>query len=391
MNIINILKDSYHIMEKDLLALRRNRESMAALIILPIAFLLLFGYIFPSATTEQHMPVGIVNLDNGQASSAFVTQIETINKNSGAMNIVNYSSVEEANTQIDRGNIYGTFIIPPGFSNNLTNGKSANVIVYVDNSNPQLSSSVESAASNTITGLNGMQAEINVVKMGSTTVNAQSIVLPFTQNIETTIPGKSNYFNFLAPGLMIMIVMITVMTGIPEAISKEREMGTFDGVLSAPINQISIILGYTASLCVKGFAQVILVLAIAIIFFGVTIQGSILLAFFLLLLGIFSFVGIGILAVSSSKNQATGTTIVNLIMFPMMFLAGIFFPIQQMPWFMQDISKIIPLTYAADAMRKVMLLNANIGDVIVQILILVAFGIVTMSIAVILFRRSMTS
>ena len=391
MNIINILKDSYHIMEKDLLALRRNRESVAALIILPIAFLLLFGYIFPSATTEQNMPVGIVNLDNGQASIAFVTQIETLNKNSGAMNILNYSSVEEAKTQIDRGNIYGTFIIPPGFSNNLTNGKSANVIVYVDNSNPQLSSSVESAASNTITGLNGMQAEINVVKMGSTTVNAQSTVFPFTQNIETTIPGKSNYFNFLAPGLMIMIVMITVMTGIPEAISKEREMGTFDGMLSAPINQISIILGYTASLCVKGFAQVILVLTIAIIFFGVTVQGSILLAFFLLLLGIFSFVGIGILAVSSSKNQATGTTIVNLIMFPMMFLAGIFFPIQQMPWFMQDISKIIPLTYAADAMRKVMLLNANIGDVLTQILILVGFGIVTMSMAVILFRKSMTS
>ena len=391
MNITYILKDSYHIMQKDLLALRRNRESVAALIILPIAFLLLFGYIFPSATTEQHMPMGIVNLDNGQASSALVTQIENMNKNSGDMNIVNYSSIDEAKTQIDRGNVYGTFIIPPGFSNNLTNGKSGNLIVYVDNSNPQLSSSVESAASNTITALNGMQAEINVVKMGSTTVNAQSIVFPFTQNIETTIPGKSNYFNFLAPGLMIMIVMITVMTGIPEAISKEREMGTFDGMLSAPINQISIILGYTASLCVKGFAQVILVLAIAIIFFGVTIQGSILLAFFLLLLGIFCFVGIVILAVSSSKNQATGTTIVNLIMFPMMFLAGIFFPIQQMPWFMQDISKIIPLTYAADAMRKVMLLNANISDVIIQILILVAFGIVTMSLAVILFRRSMTT
>ena len=388
---INILKDSYYIMEKDLLALRRNRESVAALIILPIAFLLLFGYIFPSATTEQHMPVGMVDLDHGQASSAFVTQIETINKNSGAMDIVNYSNVEEAKNQVTRGNVYGTFIIPPGFSNNLSNGKSANVIVYVDNSNPQLSSLVESAASNTVTGLNGMQAEINVVKMGSTTADAQSIVLPFTTNIETTIPGKSNYFNFLAPGLMIMIVMITVMTGIPEAISKERELGTFDGVLSAPINQVSIILGYTASLCVKGFAQVILVLAIAILFFGVTIQGSILLAFFLLLLGIFSFVGIGILAVSSSKNQSTGTTIVNLIMFPMMFLAGIFFPIQQMPWFMQDISKIIPLTYAADAMRKVMLLNANIGDVIVQILILVAFGIVTMSIAIILFRKSMTS
>ena len=61
-----------------------------------------------------------------------------------------------------------------------------------------------------------------------------------------------------------------------------------------------------------------------------------------------------------------------------------------MPWFMQDISKLIPLTYAADAMRKVMLLNANLGDVMVQVLILIAFGVVTMAIAIPLFRKSMT-
>jgi len=142
---------------------------------------------------------------------------------------------------------------------------------------------------------------------------------------------------------------------------------------------------------VRGFAQCILILVLAIIFFGVTVQGSIMLAFFMLVLGIFSFVGIGIVAVSMSGDQASGTMIVNLLMFPMMFLGGIFYPIQQMPWFMQDISKVIPLTYAADAMRKIMLLNANIGDVMFQILVLVAFGIVTMAIAIPLFRKSMTT
>jgi ABC-2 type transport system permease protein len=189
---------------------------------------------------------------------------------------------------------------------------------------------------------------------------------------------------------MIMIVMMTVMTGIPEAISKEKEMGTFDGMLSAPINQVSIILGKTTALCVRGFAQCILILVLAMLFFGVTIQGSIMLAFVMLILGIFSFVGIGIVAVSMSEDQASSTMLVNLLMFPMMFLGGVFYPIQQMPWFMQTISQFIPLTYAADAMRKIMLLNAGIGDVFYQIIILVAFGIVTMAIAVPLFRKSMT-
>ena len=96
------------------------------------------------------------------------------------------------------------------------------------------------------------------------------------------------------------------------------------------------------------------------------------------------------MAISMSGDQASSTMIVNLLMFPMMFLGGVFYPIQQMPWFMQDISKVIPMTYAADAMRKIMLLNAGISDVMSQILILVAFGIVTMTIAVPLFRKSMT-
>ena len=381
-------------MSKDLLGLIRNRMSLAALIVMPIAFLVMFGFIFPGATTQQHMPLGIVDLDQGQGSSAFISQLETLNKNSSTMNFENFSSVEAAQTQINKGKLYGSFIIPPGFSYNLTHGESANVIVYVDNSNPQIATQIETVASNTITGLNGMQAENNVAQMGiatNKTINAQAVVFPYTPTVKTTIPGQTNYFNFLAPGLMIMIVMMTVMTGIPEAISKEKEMGTFDGMLSAPISQVSIILGKTTALCVRGFAQCILILVLAIIFFGVTIQGSIMLAFFMLVLGIFSFVGIGIVAVSMSGDQASGTMIVNLLMFPMMFLGGIFYPIQQMPWFMQDISKVIPLTYAADAMRKIMLLNANIGDVMFQILVLVAFGIVTMAIAIPLFRKSMTT
>jgi len=69
------------------------------------------------------------------------------------------------------------------------------------------------------------------------------------------------------------------------------------------------------------------------------------------------------MAISMVEDQGTGTMIVNLLMFPMMFLGGVMFPIQQMPWFMQDLSKLIPLTYAADAMRKIMLLNASLADV----------------------------
>jgi len=220
-------------------------------------------------------------------------------------------------------------------------------------------------------------------------INPQAVIAPYTPNIVTTIPGANNYLNFLAPGLMIMIGMMAVMIGIPEAFSKEKETGTFDGMLSAPINHLSVLLGKTMALSVRGLLQCIFVLAFAVLLFGVTIQGSLLLAFFMVILGIFSFIGIGIMVVSLAGDQSTGTMIMNLLMFPFMFLGGIFFPISQMPWIMQEISKLIPLTYAADAMRKIMLLNANVADVSTDIIILLAFGIITMAIALPLFSRSM--
>ncbi|OPX60084.1 MAG: ABC-2 family transporter protein [Methanobacterium sp. PtaB.Bin024] len=393
MNISKILKDSYHVMAKDMLELRRNRMQLAALFMMPLIFLLMFGFIFPSGGTQQHMPMGIVNLDQGQGSDEFLTQLNLINQNTSSMDFINYSSVNEAKTAINQGKIYGTFIIPSGFSDNITNGKSGDFTVYIDNSNPQSSMQVQQALSGILSGLNDMKAEANVLQLAKDTdqqINPQTMIFPYVLNVSTTIPGETNYFNFLAPGLMIMIVMMTVMTGIPEAISKEKEMGTFDGMLSAPISQISVIIGKTAALCTRGFVQCVIILAMAMLLFGVTIQGNLLLAFFMLLLGIFSFIGLGILAISMSGDQASGTMIVNLLMFPMIFLGGIFYPLQQMPWFMQDISKFIPLTYAADAMRKIILLNAGIGDVLFQMLILVAFGVVTMAIAVPLFRKSMT-
>jgi ABC-2 type transport system permease protein len=393
MDVTKIFKDSYHVMAKDMLEFRRNRMQLAALFMMPLIFLLMFGFIFPSGGTQQHMPMGVVNLDQGQGSNEFLTQLNLLNQNTSFMDFKYFSSVDEAKTAINQGKIYGTFIIPSGFNDNITNGKSGDFTVYIDNSNPQSSMQVQQVLSGTLSGLNDMKAEANVLELAKETnqqVNPQTIIFPYALNISTTIPGETNYFNFLAPGLMIMIVMMTVMTGIPEAISKEKEMGTFDGMLSAPISQVSVIIGKTAALCTRGFVQCVIILAMAMILFGVTIQGSLLLAFFMLLLGIFSFIGLGILAISMSGDQASGTMIVNLLMFPMIFLGGVFYPLQQMPWFMQAISQFIPLTYAADAMRKIILLNAGVGDVLYQMLILVAFGVVTMAIAVPLFRKSMT-
>jgi ABC-2 type transport system permease protein len=101
-------------------------------------------------------------------------------------------------------------------------------------------------------------------------------------------------------------------------------------------------------------------------------------------------VGLGVVLTSFAKDQETAMMMMMTLMFPMMFLSGVFFPIQQMPWYMQDISKVLPLTYAAQALREVMVLGAGLSAISTEVTILIVFGVVMTAIALPVFRRVMT-
>jgi len=163
-----------------------------------------------------------------------------------------------------------------------------------------------------------------------------------------------------------------------------------DGMMVAPINRLSIISGKALGQTVRGLLQGFIIMGLAIVLFGVIIHGSILLVVGLLLLGVFSFVGLGIVLTSFAKDQETAQMMMMTLMFPMMFLSGVLFPISQMPWYMQDIAKFLPLYYASDAMRRVMVLGAGVADISTDLLILITFGVIMIAIAVPLFQKMMT-
>jgi ABC-2 type transport system permease protein len=234
------------------------------------------------------------------------------------------------------------------------------------------------------------QQNVQLLSPAVNASNSLAIVKPYNVKTQGVVSVSTNYFDFVAPGIMAMTVMMSVMTGLPAAISQEKEVGTMDGMMVAPINRLSIILGKTLGQTARGLLQGVIILALAVGLFGVTIQGNIFLVFGLLLLGVFSFVGLGIVITSFAKDQETATMLVTTLIFPMMFLSGVFFPVQQMPWYMQDISKLLPLTYASQALRKVMVLGAGIPAITTELAVMLAFGVVMTAIAVPVFRRMMT-
>jgi ABC-2 type transport system permease protein len=308
------------------------------------------------------------------------------------LKLSNASSVADIKDKVQEGDIDGGIAIPSNFSASIMNGEQGTLIIITDQSNPTIAAELQAALSATFDQMGTLLAQEKVQNLSSTiTANdSLAIVKPYDVQTEGVVPGNPSYFNFVAPGIIMMTVMMSLMTGLPVAISQEKEVGTMDGMMVAPINRLSIILGKALGQTGRGLIQGFIIMALAIGLFGVVIHGSILLVIGLLLLGVFSFVGLGIVLTSFAKDQETAQMMMMTLMFPMMFLSGVLFPIQQMPWYMQDISKFLPLTYAADAMRKVMVLGAGVSDIAMDLIIMIAFGIITIAIAVPLFRRMMT-
>jgi ABC-2 type transport system permease protein len=397
MGVKNVISHILIIAWKDLMELFRNKLALAMLVLMPIFMMVMAGFIFPSSTSMSNVSIALVNEDEGYGnssmSSMFINFLEEINNSTEMMVLTNASSFDEVRNMIQRGDVEGGIVITRNFSLNLMTGEQGSIIIVTDQSNPQLSIALQ-------TGLNAVFDQMGTVLaqekvepflslMGNAT-NSLAVVKPYHVETQGAIPGTFNYFDFMAPGLMAMTVMMSVMTGLPAAISHEREIGTLDGMMVAPIRRLGIILGKTLAQTVRGLLQGTLILILAVVLFGVVIHGNILLIFALLFLGVFSFVGLGVVITSFAKDQETAMMVMMTLMFPMMFLSGVFFPIQQMPWYMQSISKALPLTYAITALRKVMVLGADLSAISLEVAVLIGFGTVMTLIALPVFRKVMT-
>jgi len=397
MGIKSLVSHSLMVTWKDLMELFRNKMMLVMLVFMPLFMMSMVGFIYPSDTSMSDVSVALVNEDEGygsypSASEPFIMALEKMNNSTGMMTITDASSLDEVRDMIQREDVEGGIVIARNFTVSLMTGNQGPITIVTDQSNPQMSALLQTALKEVFEQLGTWLAQQNVEGLSPAVnaTNSLAIVKPYSVHTEGAIPGRFSYFDFIAPGLMAMTVMMSVMTGLPAAISHEKEVGTLDGMMVAPINRLAIIVGKTLAQTARGLLQGVLILTLAVTLFGVTIHGNILLIFALLLLGVFSFVGIGVVLTSFAKDQETAMMVMMTLMFPMMFLSGVFFPIQQMPWYMQSISKVLPLTYAATALRKVMVLGAGASTITTELAVLIGFGAIMTAIAVPVFKRAMT-
>ena len=221
-----IIQHSFRIAKKDLTELFRNRLGLVLLIVMPLFMMVMVGFIYPSNGTVTNLQVGVVNEDSGfnnvfvsnMSTGGFIPSLQAINSQTHMLIMTNLSNAADLKDQVQRGTLEGGIVIPSNFSQSMLSGQQGTLIIVSDESNPQISATIKAALTGVFNSMGQQIAIKNVAPLNAT--NSLAVVQPFNVQAQGVVSGNPSYFDFIAPGIMAMTVMMSVMTGLPVAISQ---------------------------------------------------------------------------------------------------------------------------------------------------------------------------
>jgi len=437
-------------LKKDLLSLWRHPSRMIAMLLFPIIMITLFGYGMggsienvPIAIAEQSdgnitnqtlMAIKDMSLfevknistdvnaikemvNNGEVKAAIIlppnfddmnsTQIKTVVLYLDSSDQIASQAIVPATQQLfnqinamvsaEKLNLMEVQSPGPGSSasnvTSTTGGLSSSSSQYSSNSGKNTPTNSKDTTSKNGNSKNTVKAateikDITTVKaaVSGVTNGVNGIVNSINLQVNK-IYGDIAYIDFLVPAILAMTVMMSCMMGMGQSIAGERETGELARLFMTPTSVATVVGGKIFSKLIIETFKALILLAAAMLLFGITINGNIFLAIGILILGALTFVGFGIMVSATAQTQEDYTQMVMPFTMPMMFVSGVFYPIETMPWIFQKIAYIAPLTYLNDAMRGVMLKGQGIGDVWIDIVVLLGFLIVFFALGVVRFNR----
>ena len=402
--MIELRKFSWMI-KKELLSLKRHPSRLVSILAFPIIMILLFGYGMGGDMTD--LPVLVVSQSHGDLTDLTLDTIKTTDQYK-VVEVI--SDVDDAKQRVDNGEVKAAIILPENYDSDASQKA---VTLYLDSSDQMASSSLESVTQGIFSKLSNMEAADAVTtnsssqELNSTASPNQTALTTETQSANVTesvghtfdnfkddialhinkIYGNIKYIDFLVPAVLGMTVMMSCMMGMGASIAGERETGELARLFMTPTSIATVVGGKIASKLIIELVRALILIFMAIILFDVSIKGGILQTFIVLFFGALCFVGFGIMLSARTSTQEDYTQIAMPFSMPMMFVSGVFYPIETMPWILQKIAYIFPLTYLNDAMRAVMIKGQNLGDVWLDLVILLGFTALFFIIGVKMFNR----
>lgn len=363
------------ITRKELLHIVRDRRTLAVMFLIPVVQLLLLGY---AATTDvKHLKTAVLDQDRTSHSRALIEAYRA----SGYFDITFQADSQAGLTwAMDGSRVRAGLVIPAGYERALLRGEKAQVAFVIDGSDPAVASTALAAAQ----GIGQAQSIAIVARsLGSRFEQAPGI------EVETRVWYNPSMVsaNFMIPGLIGVILMMLTMLFTAMAIVREREQGTIEQLIVTPIRPLELIVGKVIPYIGIAFWDLLEILAIGVIWFGIPIHGSIILLLELSAVFLVTSLGLGILISTVSKTQQEAMMLTFMLLLPSIFLSGYFFPIDAMPPFLQAASRLIPLTYVLVIVRSIVLKGSGFALLSGEVTALAAFGLGVMVLASVRFRK----
>ncbi|MGB9735794.1 MAG: ABC transporter permease [bacterium] len=371
------------IIKKEFIQIIRDPISLLAVILIPIIQLLLFGYAV--SFDIKHIPMGVFDQSHSQESRQL---IRNITASSYFIVVDNAQSRAEINSLLEKGDIKIGVIIPPHFAEDINAHRTAGVQLLIDGTDANVGgvalgyfiSAAQGYSLNITKQILNRQGNISMLK--NFPLLSQRLRIWYNQTLRTE--------NFIVPGLIATILMILGVLMTSQSVAREYERGTMEQLIVSPVKVHELIIGKLIPYMLIGFVQVSLVTLIAVFVFHVPLKGSILLLAFTTFLFLINAMGIGFLfsAITKSQQVAMQMSFVGTTL-PALLLSGFIYPINSMPLALQIFSYIVPAKYFLVILRGIFLKNSGIYILMPQILIMVLFSIVVLTLCILNTKKSL--
>ena len=344
----------------------RDPRSLALVFFLPVFMVLLYGYAVN--LDIRHVQLALVDYDRSELSR------EVVRRMAGSDYFEftgRYGQVEEARREVVEGRSFGVLVFPAGFSENAVTG-GARVQLLLDGSDPNTATIIQGY-------FKGFIEQFNLSLSGKQPPFEVRPRILYNPDLESRV--------FIVPGLagVLLMIICALMTSV--AITREKESGSLELMLTTPIRAYQVIMGKVIPYVVIAFLEAVLIVGISHFWFQVPVRGSLLILFSMTMGYVFCALALGITISASVETQKVAMT-ASLIgtMLPSMILSGFIFPISSMPFVLRLTSYVIPATYYLRIIRGVMLKDVGVMELWGELAAMLAIGTVFLLIGVKKFK-----
>jgi ABC-2 type transport system permease protein len=362
---------------KEFIQMRRDRLTFGMMVGIPLLQLILFGYAINS--DPKQLPSAVLLADNGPQGRTLLYAIQ----NSGYFHFVRQVKTEaEGREALARGEVQFVINIPENFSRNLLRGDKPAILVEADATDPGTTSNAIGSLSILLTTAlqNDLKGPLDflVGTSGPVELRVHALYNPEVITQYNIVPG------LLGVVLTMTMVMITAL-----AITRERESGTMENLLSMPTRPVEVLIGKIIPYILVGYIQVGLILLAGHFLFGVPMQGSLTLLLLVTFLFIVANLAMGVTFSTIAENQRQAIQMAFFFFLPNILLSGFAFSFRGMPDWAQMIGELLPLTHFLRIVRGILLKGNGAADVVVDLWQIALFTVIALAIGAKRYRRTL--